>query len=370
MPLNTWTHLAATYDGSTVRLYVNGALVDEQSRDRAAWPHRPGRCGIGGNAIWGEYVQGVIDEVRVYNRAARTLEEIQSDMTTPVGGTPLPDTMPPTVSVTAPAAGRDAGGHHDGHGGRRPTTSASSACSSCSTACRSGPRTSTAPYSISWNTTGVADGPHTLSARARDAAGNTATAVERPGHRDERAGLDAAGRRRSRRRPPAPTLSGTVTITANASDNVGGRRRARSSSTAPQIGAEDLAAPYAISWNTATVANGSHTLTARARDAAGNTTTSAGVTVTVSNTAPTSLVAGVWLRGRVGHHGRRYLRTGQYRDHHERDLDDRGAIRQGAVVQRHLGLGHGGRRELARSHDRHDARGVGQSGGADRLPRR
>jgi len=48
-------------------------------------------------------------------------------------------------------------------------------------------------------------------------------------------------------------------------------------------GAEDTSAPYATAWNTTTVANGTHTLTARARDAAGNATTSAAVAVTVSN---------------------------------------------------------------------------------------
>ena len=55
------------------------------------------------------------------------------------------------------------------------------------------------------------------------------------------------------------------------------------------LGAEDTAAPYSVSWNTTPAANGSHTLTAVARDAAGNTTTSAAVTVTVNNdtTAPT-----------------------------------------------------------------------------------
>ena len=36
------------------------------------------------------------------------------------------------------------------------------------------------------------------------------------------------------------------------------------------IGAEDLTAPYSIAWNTTQTANGSHTLTAVARDAAGN----------------------------------------------------------------------------------------------------
>ena len=53
--------------------------------------------------------------------------------------------------------------------------------------------------------------------------------------------------------------------------------------TAHSLGAEDTSsAPYGVSWNTTTVANGTHTLTAVARDAAGNTTTST-VNVTVAN---------------------------------------------------------------------------------------
>jgi len=43
---------------------------------------------------------------------------------------------------------------------------------------------------------------------------------------------------------------------------------------------------WSVSWNTAAVANGDYTLTATARDNAGNATTSGGVTVTVSNVAP------------------------------------------------------------------------------------
>src|SRR5262249_10045977 len=46
-------------------------------------------------------------------------------------------------------------------------------------------------------------------------------------------------------------------------------------------------------WNTTSVPNDTHTLTAVARDAAGNTTTATSVTVTVSNAAPTGLV-GAW----------------------------------------------------------------------------
>jgi len=57
------------------------------------------------------------------------------------------------------------------------------------------------------------------------------------------------------------------------------------------LGAEDTATIYTLTWNTTTVPNGTHTLTAVARDGAGNTTTSATVTVTVSNAAIQPLTA-------------------------------------------------------------------------------
>ena len=81
------------------------------------------------------------------------------------------------------------------------------------------------------------------------------------------------------------TVSGTINVTANASDNQG-VAGVQFQLDGANLGAEDTAAPYSISWNTTTASNGSHTLTAVARDAAGNRTTSSPVTVTVSNTAP------------------------------------------------------------------------------------
>ena len=105
-----WTHLAVTYDGANLRLYKNGALVTTTAAPGAlvtsANPLR-----IGGNTIWGEYFDGRIDEVRVYNRAL-SAAEITTDMTTPVGGggPPPPDTTPPTVSVSSPAAGASVAG--------------------------------------------------------------------------------------------------------------------------------------------------------------------------------------------------------------------------------------------------------------------
>src|SRR6266446_7766789 len=52
------------------------------------------------------------------------------------------------------------------------------------------------------------------------------------------------------------------------------------------LGALDTSAPYSVSWNTTTAGNGSHTLTAVARDILGVQYTSNPVTVTVANTAP------------------------------------------------------------------------------------
>jgi len=83
------------------------------------------------------------------------------------------------------------------------------------------------------------------------------------------------------------TVSGTMSVTATASDNVG-VAGVQFRLDGANLGAEVLGAPFSVSWNTTTTANGSHTLTAVARDAAGNTRTSAAVGVTVSNTTDTT----------------------------------------------------------------------------------
>ena len=81
------------------------------------------------------------------------------------------------------------------------------------------------------------------------------------------------------------TASGTVTLTATASDNVG-VTGVQFKVDGANIGAEDTTSPYSVSWDTTTVAAGTHQVTAVASDAGGNTKTSTAVTVTVDNTAP------------------------------------------------------------------------------------
>src|SRR5262249_33613982 len=84
LPLNTWSHLAATYDGTTIRAYLNGAQAGTKAISGSITTStNPLR--IGGDSVWGEYFNGLIDEVRVYNTAL-TAAQIQTDMNTPVGG--------------------------------------------------------------------------------------------------------------------------------------------------------------------------------------------------------------------------------------------------------------------------------------------
>src|SRR6185503_19367147 len=88
------------------------------------------------------------------------------------------------------------------------------------------------------------------------------------------------------------TVSGTVSVTATASDNVA-VAGVQFKLDGALLGAEDTASPYAATWNTATSTNGNHTLTAVARDAAGNVTTSAAVSVTVANDATGPVISAV-----------------------------------------------------------------------------
>jgi beta-lactamase superfamily II metal-dependent hydrolase len=98
------------------------------------------------------------------------------------------------------------------------------------------------------------------------------------------------------------TVSGTISVTASASDNVGVTKVEFYLDGALQ--STDTASPYSWSWNTTTSANGSHALTSIAYDAANNSGSSSAVNVTVSNsagdttppTAPTNLTAGASKR--------------------------------------------------------------------------
>jgi hypothetical protein len=73
LAVNVWTHLAATYDGANQRFYVNGTQVSTRAQTGAI-DVSTGSLRIGGTAAYGEFFQGRIDEVRIYNRALSAAE--------------------------------------------------------------------------------------------------------------------------------------------------------------------------------------------------------------------------------------------------------------------------------------------------------
>ncbi len=191
-------------------------------------------------------------------------------------GTAAPDTTPPTTALTAPAAGATLQGPvaleasaGDDRGVVRVELYANATPVGSDTS---------APWGVTWDTTTVANGGYTLSTKAYDAAGNVGTS----------AGVSVTVHNVD---PTAPAVSitkpregsrvrGTITVEAAATDNVGVTRVELYLDGTTLLGS-DTTAPYAITWNTSGTSAGTHTLTARAHDAAGNAGTSAPVTITV-----------------------------------------------------------------------------------------
>jgi hypothetical protein len=136
-----------------------------------------------------------------------------------------------------------------------------------------------APYSVSWNTATATPGSHSLTAVARDRVGNTTTTAAVAVTVADQAAPTIAFTS-----PAAGNVSDTITLTATASDNVG-VVGVQFKVDGVNIGAEDTVAPYSMTYDTHLLTVGSHTFTAVARDAAGNTAT-ATVVVNVTNAVP------------------------------------------------------------------------------------
>ena len=108
---NSWTYLAETYDGTTLRLYVNGTQVASTAHTGPI-STSTNPLQIGGDSIYGQNFAGMIDEVRIYNTAL-TPTQIQTDQTTPITPTG------PTYSVGGSVSGLTGDGGLAGQRRRR-----------------------------------------------------------------------------------------------------------------------------------------------------------------------------------------------------------------------------------------------------------
>ena len=196
----------------------------------------------------------------------------------------IAEAVPPTVAITAPASNATVSG--------TVSVTASAADNVAVTKVEfylngvlKSSDTST-PYLYSLSSTTLAVGTNTLMAKAYDAAGN----VGQSSNVSISVVNDTTAPTVSLTAPANnATVSGSTTLSAAASDNVG-ISKVEFYSNGALLSATNVS-PFNYSWNTTSVANGSYTLIARAYDNTGNVAQSANVTVTVNNSVIPSVPA-------------------------------------------------------------------------------
>ncbi|MEK7138744.1 MAG: LamG-like jellyroll fold domain-containing protein, partial [Patescibacteria group bacterium] len=182
--LNQWQYVAMTYNQAThtVTLYKDGTLLASNSGVGSLVSEAVGDLLIGNDVAMSRTFDGLIDEVRIYNRAL-TQADIQT-LHAYMGGPS--DIIPPTISITFPTSGSTVSGSSVTVSANASDPSSSSGQATSGVAgvqflldgANLQAEDATFPYSITWNTTTTSNGVYTLTARARDAAGNTAISSE------------------------------------------------------------------------------------------------------------------------------------------------------------------------------------------------
>jgi hypothetical protein len=290
LPTNAWYHVAATYDGARMRLYLNGTEVGSVAK--TGWLARNSTLPvyIGRSPDGGSYLRGAIDDVRIYSSALSKYEVSQVIAAAGTATPSAPANIAPTVSLTAPANGASFAA------GTTVTVSATAADSDGTVSqvqfydgsTLIGTDT-TSPYSVSWRS--ATAGSHTLKAVATDNKGAKTNSATRT--------VTLTTSSSSSNKPPSVSLTApangavfnygaSITLTASASDTDGSVTRVDFYRDGTLIGT-DTTSPYSVAWTNAPI--GTFGLTAVARDNAGATSVSSTRDISVkSATLPTKAV--------------------------------------------------------------------------------
>jgi hypothetical protein len=113
IPLNTWTHLAATYDATTLTLYRDGVSV-ATGAIAGNMTNPTANTGIGARNSWDQHwFQGLIDDVRIYQRAldATEVSVLAAGCPVPQNLTTTLTTGPVTLTWAAPTGATPLGGY-------------------------------------------------------------------------------------------------------------------------------------------------------------------------------------------------------------------------------------------------------------------
>jgi len=277
---------------------------------------------LNGAALYATNCEGCHNPLASTSKPGRTANQIQTSIDTNAGGLmgflstltpaevlaiaaalpPAADTTAPTVSLSAPT------------GGASYTTAQSVAINATASDAVGVTRVefydgatllgtdTTAPYSFSWAITSANNGSHSLTAKAYDAATNVGTSAA-VSVTVNIATADTTAPTVSLSAPTGGasyTTAQSVAINATAADAVG-VTRVEFYDGATLLGT-DTTAPYSFSWAITSANNGSHSLTAKAYDAATNVGTSAAVSVTVNISSTTLNGAALYATNCAGCH--------------------------------------------------------------------
>ena len=165
--------LGPAYTTTGTSLTLQGTASDNVGVTQVAWANSRGGSGTAtGTSNWTAAGIGL-------RLGSNTLSVTAWDGTGNTGTATLTvtlsDTTPPTVAVTAPVAGATVAGTVSVSGGATDNVGVAGVQFKLD-GVSLGAEMTMAPYAVTWNTTATADGPHVLTAVARDTAGNTATA--------------------------------------------------------------------------------------------------------------------------------------------------------------------------------------------------
>src|SRR3989339_770572 len=244
---NVWHHLVGTYDGTAMKLYQDGVNVANTSASGLISTNDNG-LQIGRQSDTSGRFKGLINEVRIYNRALTNVE-IQNHFNPP----PPPVDNPPTINITAPANNSVVSEVVAIEGTATDDNGISKVCFYMNNVLKS--TDTTAPYTYSLDTTQYTNGTHIIKAIATDTIAQTAVAQITVTVNNVIPPVD---------NPPtinitAPTnnsvVSGIVTISGTANDAEGGV-----TSVAFYIDNilknTDTTAPFAYSLDTTQYTNG------------------------------------------------------------------------------------------------------------------
>lgn len=225
---------------------------------------------------------GTLYHYRLHSIDAHNVQAVNYDLTFTISR----DTTPPSVSITSPTANATVSGTITVSAVATDNVGVAGVQFKVDNANTGGELTSP-PYNYSLNTAGLSNGAHVLTATARDAAGNTATSAGVTVNVSNSTATPAV----SITFPAnGANVAATILFAASASSSQG-ITGVQFKLDNVNVGAEITSAPYNFLFNTGAVSNGSHILTAAARDNAGRSATSGGVTINVDNSVSTPSVS-------------------------------------------------------------------------------